>query len=669
MDQVGSNNAQLQDPEEVLKQSVCHTLVLAKCGPCGRIWPLLLPDSKIHTAWEIFGLLLIIYELITLPYKLVFEVTGGPGLQNFDFVSMSYFLTDIVKNFNLCIYQQGLLITQPWRIIKTYLKGWFVIDLVASVPFQYVIGGNSASGTRMLRIVRLARFLKILRLLKVAKVKKLLRRLEETTDTYFFASFMLRMSKVILWLTLLSHFSACAWYLVGKTSVPDNPGSDGPKSWIEKISPAIEDDDDDRVFMLYLNALYFSLATMTTVGYGDLSPVNSDEKLFGIFYFLLSIVAFSGVVGSVGEVLHAFQNASASKRSQLSELKQYMRWRKIPTHIQQKLRHFLTYSLEHCESDLADQEDQILEQLSPALRQQVCSFVYGDAFKNLTCLAWLFEDRRTLPKDVFLTHVRTELHGPGDLIFIAGELADKVYALYEGTMIMMKRRADIAAMHSNEYIKLLEYQHKCVMLDYETTGKANLSSEDSYVIIGNQDDPRHVGHEALLELVNDVPQTRVCSAVSHDHVQLHSFRIPDLIKVLHKFPWLWENARASLEADPYLQRWSEANNQDGTLEYEQLVDEMNGDNLQDGMGDDDAREAAYIPDYDEDVKEIEVPDADDKDSQMRNIKNQMDQLFAVYRRLQVERQELEANGIMGDLPEKMTGGEKWAMKRMFTRKS
>lgn len=173
MDQVGSNNAQLQDPEEVLKQSVCHTLVLAKCGPCGRIWPLLLPDSKIHTAWEIFGLLLIIYELITLPYKLVFEVTGGPGLQNFDFVSMSYFLTDIVKNFNLCIYQQGLLITQPWRIIKTYLKGWFVIDLVASVPFQYVIGGNSASGTRMLRIVRLARFLKILRLLKVAKVKKI----------------------------------------------------------------------------------------------------------------------------------------------------------------------------------------------------------------------------------------------------------------------------------------------------------------------------------------------------------------------------------------------------------------------------------------------------------------------------------------------------------------
>merc|ERR1719265_906723 len=167
---------------------------------------------------------------------------------------MSYFLTDIVKNFNLAYYQQGLFVTQPWRIIKNYIKGWFIIDLVASIPFQYVFpSSKSASGTRMLRMVRLARFLKILRLLKVAKVKKLLRRLEETTDTFFLASFMLRMSKVILWLVLLSHFSACAWYLIGSTSTPDNPDGDGPHNWIDKISPAIEDDDPDRIFMLYLN--------------------------------------------------------------------------------------------------------------------------------------------------------------------------------------------------------------------------------------------------------------------------------------------------------------------------------------------------------------------------------------------------------------------------------
>ena len=39
----------------------------------------------------------------------------------------------------------------------------------------------------------------------------------------------------------------------------------------------------------YLDALYFSTATMTTVGYGDITPVTDNGKLFTIFY------AFAGV--------------------------------------------------------------------------------------------------------------------------------------------------------------------------------------------------------------------------------------------------------------------------------------------------------------------------------------------------------------------------------------
>lgn len=34
--------------------------------------------------------------------------------------------------------------------------------------------------------------------------------------------------------------------------------------------------------VIYLNSLYFSFITMATVGYGDISPINSYEKMFGI---------------------------------------------------------------------------------------------------------------------------------------------------------------------------------------------------------------------------------------------------------------------------------------------------------------------------------------------------------------------------------------------------
>ena len=39
----------------------------------------------------------------------------------------------------------------------------------------------------------------------------------------------------------------------------------------------------------YLDAIYFSAATMTTVGYGDLSPQTDIGKIFSIFYLFISV--------------------------------------------------------------------------------------------------------------------------------------------------------------------------------------------------------------------------------------------------------------------------------------------------------------------------------------------------------------------------------------------
>merc|ERR1719265_448794 len=140
---------------------------------------------------------------------------------------------------------------------------------------------------------------------------------------------------------------------------------------------------------------------------------------------------------------------------------------------------------------------------------------------------------------------------------------------------------------------------------------------------------------------------------SYDHVQAHSFEIKDLITVLHSFPWLWEGARVQLDEDTYLQQWTQANNQDGTMEYEQLVDETNGDNLQDGMGDGDPSKLPQLPDgigMHDDAQDPE--EFSDREDHMQSIKDEMNQLLDRYRRLQVEQKELEASGaVFEDLPD------------------
>ena len=57
----------------------------------------------------------------------------------------------------------------------------------------------------------------------------------------------------------------------------------------------------------WLDAVYFSVITITTVGYGDIHPTNDITKIFTIFYVLLG-------VGIIAASLNILVRIAAQKR-------------------------------------------------------------------------------------------------------------------------------------------------------------------------------------------------------------------------------------------------------------------------------------------------------------------------------------------------------------------
>jgi hypothetical protein len=70
----------------------------------------------------------------------------------------------------------------------------------------------------------------------------------------------------------------------------------------------------------YLASIYFTITTITTVGYGDVTIRTKMEKIFCIFLMLVGVLAFSFVSGSLASSLQSYDTESALYKEKLTIL-------------------------------------------------------------------------------------------------------------------------------------------------------------------------------------------------------------------------------------------------------------------------------------------------------------------------------------------------------------
>ena len=87
------------------------------------------------------------------------------------------------------------------------------------------------------------------------------------------------------------------------------------ESWItsggyEKLEPG----------KLYLVSLYFTITTITTVGYGDISATNSTERVFCILIMLMGVIGFSFATGVLSSIIQNYDALDSKYKVQVETL-------------------------------------------------------------------------------------------------------------------------------------------------------------------------------------------------------------------------------------------------------------------------------------------------------------------------------------------------------------
>jgi len=92
-----------------------------------------------------------------------------------------------------------------------------------------------------------------------------------------------------------------------------NPGS--KDNWIYAYAYFDMSDLD-----LYIVSLYFTTTTALTVGYGDISAVNTIEKLPCILLMIIGVISFSFATGSLSSIIANYDSSEAQLKEKLQTL-------------------------------------------------------------------------------------------------------------------------------------------------------------------------------------------------------------------------------------------------------------------------------------------------------------------------------------------------------------
>jgi hypothetical protein len=398
---------ELPEPEEEQEPRDCNEWLFVPLldNDGQRVWDLaqenygkiiLHPDCNFNSIWDVLSMILILYSCLTIPYRLAFHVEAAGAYAVFDRVVDAVFLLDCAMTFRKATYHEGVLVAAPSRIANVYLKGWFIPDLMSSFPFDLLIDASGSDtdpeAARLLKIIRILRMVKILRMVRI---QRLLKKMQES---FGIKNGVMISIKFMLFTMFAAHFQACLWFGMS------NCEEDGCANWATSycIKATIHSYDDScgnvcgyidcanecaqssgdalaqcmdaciqcDVQEQYVASFYWSVVTLTTLGYGDVTPSTHSERLFCIYAMLLGASIFAYSVTNMCTLVHNLNPADVFFRTRLDEINDYMVFLGIERPLAKRCAEFFQYKANYSNVCVYN-EDLILQDMSVSMQEDV----------------------------------------------------------------------------------------------------------------------------------------------------------------------------------------------------------------------------------------------------------------------------------------------------------
>ncbi|XP_033846480.1 potassium voltage-gated channel subfamily H member 5-like [Periophthalmus magnuspinnatus] len=410
------------------------------------------------TTWDWVILILTFYTAIMVPYNVSFKTKqNNIAWLVVDSVVDVIFLVDIVLNFHTTfVGPAGEVISDAKLIRMNYLKTWFVIDLLSCLPYDIInafehVDDDLTSGSGNVRdpngihrnitrtedsvlpgLSSLFSSLKVVRLLRLGRVA---RKLDHYLE-YGAAVLVL----LVCVFGLVAHWLACIWYSIGDYEIIDEATNSVKKdSWLYQLAESIgapyrynisgtgKWEGGPNKHTLYVSSLYFTMTSLTTIGFGNIAPTTDGEKIFSVAMMMVGSLLYATIFGNVTTIFQQMYTNTNRYHEMLNNVRDFLKLYQVPKGLSERVMDFIVSTWAMSKGIDAEK---VLSICPKDMRADICVHLNRPVFNDHAAFRLASDScLRSLAVEFTTTHC-----APGDLIFHIGESVDTLCFVVSGSL-------------------------------------------------------------------------------------------------------------------------------------------------------------------------------------------------------------------------------------------
>ncbi|EPS59603.1 potassium channel, partial [Genlisea aurea] len=385
------------------------------------------PYDRRYRLWQTFLVVLVVYTAWVCPFELGFLENPAHPVSIVDNVVNGFFAVDIIMTFFVAYLDRStyLLVDDPRQIATKYATSWLAFDIISSTPSELAMRISP-------KPLRKYGLFNMLRLWRLRRVGALFARLEK--DRHF-NYFWVRCAKLICVTLFAVHCAGCFYYLLAARY------RDPKNTW---IGASMEDFLQRSLWVRYVTAIYWSITTLTTVGYGDLHAENTREMIFDVVYMLFNLGLTAYLIGNMTNLVVHGTSRTRQFRDTIQAASSFAQRNQLPTRLQEQMLSHLCLKFRTDSEGLHQQE--ILDSLPKAIRSSISHFL----FYSLVDKVYLFHGVSNDLLFQLVSEMKAEYFPPKEDIILQNEAPTDLYILATGAvdLLVLKNGVEQASLAS-----------------------------------------------------------------------------------------------------------------------------------------------------------------------------------------------------------------------------